>query len=125
MSFSTGLGMFFIHRRCTPPDGLYGIIDHSINVDRSLYGPIGMGCMALQTVRLVLILVCTGQLTFRRCSPSILKKQNLVNPSSYIFHRLYDFPLYLSTLCSQDKVGLLDYLTLLFIVSFTKLGMFS
>jgi hypothetical protein len=43
--------MFFIYRRCTPPDRLYGIIDRSISDDRGLYGPIGVGCMALQTVR--------------------------------------------------------------------------
>jgi hypothetical protein len=36
------LGMFFIYRGCTPPDGLYGITDHSVNVDRGLYGPIGI-----------------------------------------------------------------------------------
>jgi hypothetical protein len=35
-----------------------------------------------RSVRSMLIAVCMGQLTFRRCSPSILKKQNLVNPSS-------------------------------------------
>jgi hypothetical protein len=74
VSFSTECGMFFIYRRCTPPDRLYGITDHSINVDRGLYGPIGVGGMALQIVRSVLITVCTGQLAFRRCSPSILKK---------------------------------------------------
>jgi hypothetical protein len=34
-----------------PPDRLYGITDRSISVDRGLYGPIGVGCMALQTVR--------------------------------------------------------------------------
>jgi hypothetical protein len=42
VSFSTELSMFFIYRRCTPPDGLYGITDRSINVDRGLYGPIGI-----------------------------------------------------------------------------------
>jgi hypothetical protein len=42
VSFSIELGMFFIYRRCTPPDGLYGIIDHSISVDRGLYRPIGI-----------------------------------------------------------------------------------
>jgi hypothetical protein len=36
------LGMFFIYRWCTPPDGLYGITDRSISVDRDLYGPIGI-----------------------------------------------------------------------------------
>jgi len=36
------LCMFFIYRRCTPPDGLYGITDRSISVDRGLYGPIGI-----------------------------------------------------------------------------------
>jgi hypothetical protein len=50
MSFSTECGMFFIYRRCTPLDRLYGIIDRLINVDRGLYGPISVGCMALQTV---------------------------------------------------------------------------
>jgi hypothetical protein len=40
--FSIKLGMFFIYRRCTPPDGLYDITDRSINVDRGLYGPIGI-----------------------------------------------------------------------------------
>jgi hypothetical protein len=57
-----------------------------------------IGCMALQTVRLVMIAVyegqlawavwhcrpfavCKGQLACRRCSPSILKKWNLTNPS--------------------------------------------
>ncbi len=74
VSFSTKCGMFFIYRRCTPPNRLHGITDHSISVDRGLYGPIGVGCMALQTVRLMLITICTGQLAFRRCSPSILKK---------------------------------------------------
>jgi hypothetical protein len=54
--------------------GLYGITDRSISVDRGLYRPIGMSCMALQTVPSVLIAICTGQLAFRRCSPSILKK---------------------------------------------------
>jgi hypothetical protein len=73
VSFSTECGMFFIYRRCTPYR-LYGIIDRSISVDRDLYGPIGVGCMALQTVWSVLIAVCTGQLAFMRCSPSILKK---------------------------------------------------
>jgi hypothetical protein len=44
--------MFFIYRGCTPPpDWLYGITDRSISDDRDLYGPIGVGCMALQTVR--------------------------------------------------------------------------
>ncbi len=43
--------MFFIYRRCTPLDRLYGSTDRSISVDRGLYGPIGVGCMALQTVR--------------------------------------------------------------------------
>jgi hypothetical protein len=43
--------MFFIYRGCTPPEHLYGIIDRSISDDRGLYGPIGEGCMALQTVR--------------------------------------------------------------------------
>jgi hypothetical protein len=47
VSFSTECGMFFIYRRCTPPDQLYGITDCSISVDRGLYGPIGVGCMAL------------------------------------------------------------------------------
>ncbi len=42
VSFSIELGMFFIYRRCTPLDGLYGITDHSISVDRGLYGPIGI-----------------------------------------------------------------------------------
>jgi hypothetical protein len=42
MSFSIKCGMFFIYRQGTPPDRLYGIIDHSINVDRSLYGPINI-----------------------------------------------------------------------------------
>jgi hypothetical protein len=42
MSFSTELGMFFIYRRCTPPDGLYGITDRSIGVDRGLYEPISI-----------------------------------------------------------------------------------
>jgi hypothetical protein len=42
VSFSIELGMFFIYRRCTPPDELYGIIDCSISVDRGLYGPIGI-----------------------------------------------------------------------------------
>jgi len=60
VSFFTECGMFFIYRRCTPPDRLYGITDRSISVDRGLYGPIGVGCMALQTVRSVLIAVCTG-----------------------------------------------------------------
>jgi len=60
VSFSIECGMFFIYRGCTPPDRLYGIIDRLISVDCGLYGPIGMGCMALQTVRLVLIVVCTG-----------------------------------------------------------------
>jgi hypothetical protein len=49
------------------------------------------GCMALQTARLVMIAVCTSQLAFRRCSPSILKKQNLPNPSSWISRCLFDF----------------------------------
>jgi hypothetical protein len=71
---STECGMFFIYPRCTPTDRLYGITDHLISVDHGLYGPIGVGCMALQTVRSVLIAVCTGQLAFRRCSHSILKK---------------------------------------------------
>jgi hypothetical protein len=74
VSFSTECGMFFIYRRCTPPDRLYGITNRSISVDRGLYEPIGVGCMALQTVRSVLIAVCTSQLAFRRCSPSIFKK---------------------------------------------------
>jgi hypothetical protein len=74
VSFPIECGMFFIYRRCTPPDRLYGITDRSINVDRDLYRSIGVGCMALQTVRSMLITVCTGQLAFRRCSPSILKK---------------------------------------------------
>jgi hypothetical protein len=82
VSFSTECGMFFIYRRCTPLDRLYGITNRLINVDRGLYGPIGVGCMALQIVRLVLIMVYTGQLVFKKCSPSILKKQNLPNPSS-------------------------------------------
>jgi hypothetical protein len=43
--------MFFIYRGCTPPDRLYGITDRSISDDRGLYGPIGVGYMALQTVR--------------------------------------------------------------------------
>ncbi len=47
VSFSTKCGMFFIYRRCTPPNRLYGITDRSISVDRGLYGPIGVGCMAL------------------------------------------------------------------------------
>ncbi len=42
VSFSIELGMFFIYRRCTLPDGLYGITDRSINVDRGLYWPIGI-----------------------------------------------------------------------------------
>jgi len=59
VSFSTECGMFFIYRRCTPPDrlysitdrsrsvwanwrGLYGITDRSISVDRNLYGPISI-----------------------------------------------------------------------------------
>ncbi len=33
---STKCGMFFIYRRCTPPDRLYGITDRSISVDRGL-----------------------------------------------------------------------------------------
>jgi hypothetical protein len=74
VSFSTKCGMFFIYRRCTPLDRLYGITDRSISVDCGLYGPISVGCMALRTVRSVLITVYTGQLAFRRCSPSILKK---------------------------------------------------
>ncbi len=54
--------MFFIYRRCTPPDRLYGITDRSISVDHGLYGPIGVGCMALQTIRSVFIAVyqCNG-----------------------------------------------------------------
>jgi hypothetical protein len=43
--------MFFGNRECTPPDRLYGITDRSISDDRNLYGPIGVGCMAVQTVR--------------------------------------------------------------------------
>jgi hypothetical protein len=42
MSFSTELGMFFIYRRCTLPDGLYGIINCLISVDRGLYGAINI-----------------------------------------------------------------------------------
>jgi hypothetical protein len=66
------------------------------------------GCMALQTARSVMIAVCEGQLAWavwhcrpfaiykgqlacRRCSPSILKKWNLTNLSSWISHRLFDF----------------------------------
>jgi hypothetical protein len=60
VSFSTECGMFFIYRRCTPPDQLYGITVRSISVDRGLYGLISVGCMALQTVRSVLITVCMG-----------------------------------------------------------------
>jgi hypothetical protein len=40
--FSTELGMFFIYRRCTPPNRLYGITDRLISVDRGLYGPISI-----------------------------------------------------------------------------------
>jgi hypothetical protein len=43
--------MFFIYRGCTPSDRLYGITTCSISDDRGLYGPIGVGCMALQTIR--------------------------------------------------------------------------
>ncbi len=43
--------VFYLSRGCTPPDRLYGIRDRSISDDRGLYGPIGVGCMALQTVR--------------------------------------------------------------------------
>jgi hypothetical protein len=43
--------MFFSYRGCTPPDQLNGITDRSISDDRGLQGPIGVGCMALQTVR--------------------------------------------------------------------------
>jgi hypothetical protein len=43
--------MFFNYRGCTPPNQLYGITDRSISDDRGLYGPIGMGYMALQTIR--------------------------------------------------------------------------
>jgi hypothetical protein len=43
--------MFFIYRECTPLDRLHGITDRSISDDRGLYGPIGVGCMALQIVR--------------------------------------------------------------------------
>ncbi len=74
LSFSKECGMFFIYRRCTPPDRLYGITDRSISVDHGLYGPIDVGCMALQTVRSMFIAVCTSQLAFRRCSPLIIKK---------------------------------------------------
>jgi hypothetical protein len=42
VSFSTECGMFFIYRRCTPPDQLYGITDRSISDDRGLYEPIGI-----------------------------------------------------------------------------------
>jgi hypothetical protein len=42
--------MFFIYHGCTPPDQLYGITDRSISDDHGLYGPIGVGCMALQTI---------------------------------------------------------------------------
>ncbi len=42
VSFSIELGMFFIYRRCTPPDGLYGITDCSISVDSGLYRSIGI-----------------------------------------------------------------------------------
>jgi hypothetical protein len=64
VSFSKECGMFFIYHRCTPPDRLYGITDCSISVDHDLYGPIGVGCMALQTVRSMLIAVYTGQLAW-------------------------------------------------------------
>jgi len=43
--------MFFSYRGCTPLDRLYGITDRLISDDRGLLGPIGVGCMALQTVR--------------------------------------------------------------------------
>jgi hypothetical protein len=43
--------MFFSYHGCTPPDRLYGIIDRSISDDHGLYGPISVGCMALESVR--------------------------------------------------------------------------
>jgi len=50
--------------------------------------------------------VCKGQLACRRCSPSILKKWNLTNPSSSISRPLYGSSPYLSTMCSWGKVEL-------------------
>ncbi len=73
---------------CQPrvPEGRSGLLDHPTlpflvcpflqNVACFLFiadAHLLTGCMALQTVRSVLIAVCKGQLAFRRCSPSIFK----------------------------------------------------
>jgi hypothetical protein len=91
------LGMFFIYRRCTPPDGLYGITNRSISVDRVLYRPIG-----IQEV-----------FTFD------LKKQNLVN--SYLkFLTICMISLCICQPCVlKRRSGLLDHLTLRFIMFFS------
>jgi hypothetical protein len=41
-------------------------------------GHLVTGCMALQTIRLISIMVCTSWLTFRRCAPSIKTKYHHV-----------------------------------------------